>query len=120
MYGQDVLSGITNIFWNYTKNIFPHWNIYINMYIYILIRWNLTAQKYVSLSVFLKCPPEHTCVNTRSMCTAVPALIVAQWIHIDLGQHVKLLPDSTKPLPEPLSTYHQWGSVAFSWDQFCS
>ena len=32
------------------------------------------------------------------------------WINIDSGNG--LLPDGTKPLPEPMSTYHQWGSVA--------
>ena len=26
-----------------------------------------------------------------------------------------LLPDGTKPLPEPMLTYHQWGSVAYTW-----
>ena len=26
-----------------------------------------------------------------------------------------LLPDSTEPLPEPMSTYHLWGLVAFRW-----
>ena len=24
------------------------------------------------------------------------------------------MPDGTKPLPEPMLTYHQWGSVAFT------
>ena len=28
-----------------------------------------------------------------------------------------LLPDGTKPLPEPISTNHQWGLVPFSWGQ---
>ena len=31
-----------------------------------------------------------------------------------------LLPDGTKPLPEPMLTYHQRGSSAFSWDEFWS
>ena len=26
-----------------------------------------------------------------------------------------LLPDGTKPLPEPRLTYHQWNPVAFNW-----
>ena len=29
-----------------------------------------------------------------------------------------LLPDSTKPLPEPMLTYHERCSVAFRWEQF--
>ena len=29
-----------------------------------------------------------------------------------------LLPDGTKPLPEPMLTYHQSGLVAFTWRQF--
>ena len=30
-----------------------------------------------------------------------------------------LLPDSTKPLPEPTLTNHHWGLVSFTWGQFC-
>ena len=86
MYGQDILGGITNIFWNYTKNIFPHWNIYKHVYIYIN-QMKFDSSEICELVSVFEIPPEHTCVNTRSMCTDVPALIVAQWIHIDLGQH---------------------------------
>ena len=38
-----------------------------------------------------------------------------------LGQHGSgngLLPDGTKPLPEPMSIYHQQGPLAFIWVQF--
>ena len=28
-----------------------------------------------------------------------------------------LLPDDTKPLPDPISTIHQWGPVVFTWGQ---
>ena len=41
---------------------------------------------------------------------------MAYWLQIDgvnIGSGNGLLPDSTKPLPEPLLTNHQWGSVAF-------
>ena len=30
----------------------------------------------------------------------------------------ELLPDGTKPLPEPMLTYHQWSHVVFTWEQF--
>ena len=33
------------------------------------------------------------------------------WINIGSGDG--LLPDGTKPLPEPMLTYHQWGDVEF-------
>ena len=29
-----------------------------------------------------------------------------------------LIPDSIKPLPEPILTYHQWGQVIITWGQF--
>ena len=29
-----------------------------------------------------------------------------------------LFPDGTKPLPEPLLTFHQWSIVTFTWGQF--
>ena len=40
------------------------------------------------------------------------------WIWINIGSGNGLLPDGTKPLPEPMLTYHQRGSVAFSSEQF--
>ena len=42
-------------------------------------------------------------------------LIVALWHHmatevwVNIGSGNGLLPDGTKPLPEPMLTYHQWG-----------
>ena len=41
--------------------------------------------------------------------------------NINLGQHCSgngLLPDGTKPLPEPMLTNHQWSLVAFNWGHF--
>ena len=36
----------------------------------------------------------------------------------NIGSGNGLLPDGTKPLPEPMLTYHQRGSVAYFWEQF--
>ena len=41
------------------------------------------------------------------------------WVNIGPGND-GLLPDSTKPLPEPIVTYHQWGFMAFIWKLFHS
>ena len=38
------------------------------------------------------------------------------WVNIGSGNGV--LPDCTKPLPDPMLTYHQWGSVAYTREQF--
>ena len=41
--------------------------------------------------------------------------------NIDLGQHCSgngLLPDGTKPLPEPMLTCFQWSPVTFIWRLF--
>ena len=38
------------------------------------------------------------------------------WVNIVLCNG--LLPDGTKPLPDPMFTYHQWGPLIFIWDQF--
>ena len=44
---------------------------------------------------------------------------------IDLGQHWLLInanglmPDGTKPSPEPMLTYHYRCSIAFTWEQIC-
>ena len=32
--------------------------------------------------------------------------------------YMHLVPDGTKPLPEPILTYHQWGPVVITWGQF--
>ena len=39
-------------------------------------------------------------------------------IWVSIGPGNGLLPDGTKPLPEPMLTYHQWSLVAFTWGQF--
>ena len=42
---------------------------------------------------------------------------MATMILENIGSGNGLLPDGTKPLPEPMLTYHQRGSVAFFWEQ---
>ena len=50
--------------------------------------------------------------------------IVAQWrlmvtqIWVNIGPGIGLLPDGTKPLPEPIWAYQQRSSVPFFWGQF--
>ena len=39
-------------------------------------------------------------------------------ILVNTGSGNGLLPDGTKPLPEPMLTHLQWGLVAFIWGQF--
>ena len=36
---------------------------------------------------------------------------------IYIVSHNGLVPDGTKPIPEPILTDHQWGPLAFSWGQ---
>ena len=40
-----------------------------------------------------------------------PRMVTEIWVNIDSGN--VLLPDGTKPLPEPVLTYRQWDPVAF-------
>ena len=58
-----------------------------------------------------------TCLQAvRSVVTLTHC--VAKWCHmvtliwVNIGSGNGLLPDGTKPLPEPMLTYHQWGNVA--------
>ena len=45
--------------------------------------------------------------------------MVTNWkIWANIGSSNGLLPDGTKPLPEPVLTYYQRCSVAFTWEQF--
>ena len=41
-------------------------------------------------------------------------------ILVNIGSGNGLLPDGTKPLPEPVLTFHLWGSVVFTLEQFRS
>ena len=43
-------------------------------------------------------------------------MVTLIWVNIGSGNG--LLPDGTKPLPEPMLTYHQWGNAPFMWGQF--
>ena len=43
---------------------------------------------------------------------------MATWILVNIGSGNGLLPDGTKPLPEPLLTDHQWSPVTFILGQF--
>ena len=43
-------------------------------------------------------------------------LVTEIWVNIGSGNG--LLPDGTKPLPEPMLTYHQWGPKTFTWKKF--
>ena len=42
----------------------------------------------------------------------------ATYIWVNIGSGNGLMPDGTKPLPEPMLTYHQLGRVAFTWWQY--
>ena len=36
-------------------------------------------------------------------------------IYVNIGSGSGLLPDGTKPLPEPMLSNDQWGVAAFTW-----
>ena len=40
---------------------------------------------------------------------------MSSWILVSIGSGNGLLPDGTKPIPEPMLINHQWGHVAFTW-----
>ena len=42
-------------------------------------------------------------------------LMTPYGITVNIGSGNGLLPDGTKPLPEPMLTYHQEGPVTFIW-----
>ena len=63
---------------------------------------------YCQWDLQLQCSITH-CALWCHMATTI-------WVNIGSGNG--LLPDGTKPLPEPLWSTHQWGLVAFPWEQF--
>ena len=45
-------------------------------------------------------------------------LVMSSGILVNTGLGNGLLPDGTKPLPEPMLTYHQCGTVTITWGKF--
>ena len=43
---------------------------------------------------------------------------MASEILVNIGSGNGLVPNGTKPIPEPVLTYHQWGPATFIWGQF--
>ena len=41
-------------------------------------------------------------------------------ILVNIGSGNGLVPNGTKPLPEPMLACHEYGSVTFNWDKFYS
>ena len=44
--------------------------------------------------------------------------LVTPWTLFNFGSDNGLVPDGTKPLPEPIFTYHWWSHMAFTWGSF--
>ena len=57
-------------------------------------------------------------VNINNMSTLTHWGLMATEIWVNIGSGNGLLPDGTKPLPEPMLTDHQWSSVTFIVGQF--
>ena len=60
-------------------------------------------------------------INKQSISSKFSILFVALWHHLvteNIGSDNGLLPDGTKPLPEPMLTDHQWSPVSFILGQF--
>ena len=70
--------------------------------------------------VFASLLPLLHCITYAVSCNW---LIVSQWRHmatkiwVNTGSGNGLLPDGTKPLPEPMLTYHQQRTATFIWGQ---
>ena len=59
------------------------------------------------------------CLHTMRVNFMRPRDVI--WWHMSwskIGWSNGLLPDSTKPWPEPMLTCHQWSPLAFTWGQF--
>ena len=51
-----------------------------------------------------------------TQCNSIRHMTKLIWVNIGSGNG--LLPDGTKPLPEPMLTHRWWRSVASPWEQF--
>ena len=67
---------------------------------------------------FICLRPSWVVLKKRHLCINPLWPSDATWICVNIGSSNGLVPDGTKPLPEPMLTYHQQGPVAFIWVQF--
>ena len=101
-------------------------------------RWNRSSlwnwlQKYQNISLnklrlrmsempailprYQKCQSTHIRMSAISLTVACWRHM-ATWIWINISSDNSLLPEGTKPLTEPVVTYHRWGVVTVSLRQF--
>ena len=77
-----------------------------------MVKYNGDANVYWLLSVFVSDPSKYMYLySDLTHCG-----LVMPYGNIHLGQHCTcngLLPDGTRPLPEPMLIYHQRGPVTF-------
>ena len=55
-------------------------------------------------------------LNTSRIVASRLHMATQMWVNI--GSDDSLLPGGTKPLLEPMLTYHETYSIAFTWEQF--
>ena len=61
----------------------------------------------------------HITLHPLTHCDlAIQSSDITSWILVNIGLSNGLLPDGTKPLPEPILIYHQWERVTFTWGKF--
>ena len=78
---------------------------------------------------FIVCQGHHCCCyclhywgNKKILCILINSLwsndaiwYIYFWVNIGFGND--LLPDRSKPMPEPMLTSHYWGCIVFTWEQ---
>ena len=91
----------------------PTWNCYLKFVILYLLKFMRVMTFYV---IFYY-------ISVKGSHHSVYWLIVIYWRHmvsqnlVNIGWGNGLLPDGTKPLPEPMLIYHQWGQLTITWGQ---
>ena len=104
-------------------NVVSHWlGAYTNWSLYMYTRTHNHVHIYIrKFSIIpLVCHGNQyiaQCGNCISHNQVWWSLVNSLWprIWVNIGSGNGLLPDGTKPLPEPMLTNDQWGVVAFTW-----
>ena len=83
----------------------------------VKVNWDKEKTTFITPSEFVYSPS--MCCFRNSLYLIVPHLrhMTSEKL-VNIGSGNGLLPDGTKPLPEPMLSHHQRGNVEFIWGQF--
>ena len=106
--------------WNeHARTIYTHIHLYKNNDILTVKAWKKTFTLTFVIWTQIKIWSNTTFyVQLYGLYCGLVMTYIATQIWVNTGSGNGLLPDGSKPLPEPMMTSPQWCPMAFKWEQF--